>query len=76
MKREIPNSREITAFMHCAACFKEQLPPNIEAGWTAIGFQVWCRNHDINIVHVDFEGQRHPANTTRAPGVEIPEVTH
>jgi hypothetical protein len=65
MSREIPNTREIKAFMHCAQCLKESQPQNIEAGWTALGFQVWCRTHDANIAHVDFEGQKHPANTSR-----------
>jgi hypothetical protein len=48
-------------------------PPNkaprewvqIEAGFTPLGIQVWCRRCEANIVHVDFEGMRHPANTTR-----------
>jgi hypothetical protein len=37
----------------------------LEAGWTALGFQVWCRRHDVNVIHVDFEGAQHPANATR-----------
>jgi hypothetical protein len=39
----------------------------VECGWTKIGFQVWCKRHDCNICHVDFEGQKHgvvgPAGT-------------
>ena len=66
MSRDIPNTREIQAFMHCGQCLKENKGQSIEAGWTALGFQVWCRTHNANIVHVDFEGQKHPANTTRA----------
>lgn len=65
MSRNIPNTNEITAYMHCAQCIKEGLAQSIEAGWTSLGFQVWCRTHDCNIVHVDFEGERHPANLTR-----------
>lgn len=61
---DIPNTKEIRMFMHCAQCIKANLPQNIEAGWTTLGFQVWCRNHDCNIVHVDFEGVQHSANTT------------
>jgi hypothetical protein len=38
---------------------------SIEAGWTALGLQVWCKRHEINILHVDFEGQKHPAKTSR-----------
>jgi hypothetical protein len=70
----IPNSKEIQAFIHCGACLKESLPQNIEAGWTPLGFQVWCRNHDCNIVHVDFEGSKHKANTTRAVLEPIPQT--
>lgn len=58
------NSKEIQLYFHCGLCLREKLAQNIEAGWTPKGFQVWCRNHDCNIVHVDFEGQTHPANTT------------
>ncbi len=61
----IPNKNEIQAFMHCGLCIKEQRSQDIEAGWTRLGFQVWCRTHNCNIVHVDFEGVKHPANTTR-----------
>ena len=47
----------------------ESLPPGtspsdwarLECGWTDLGFQVWCKRHDINILHVDFEGHKHPA---------------
>lgn len=76
MSRETPNTREIKAFMHCGSCIKESLPQNIEAGWTALGFQVWCRNHNCNIVHVDFEGSQHPANTTRKSPEEAVGQTH
>ena len=75
------NTNQITAFFHCRRCFEEQMaamsqegnPPQmspadyarIEVGWTKRGFQVWCRRHDANIVHVDFEGIKHRANTTQ-----------
>lgn len=65
----IPAKDSIDLFFHCAECLKT-LPPgmspsewsSIEAGWTRAGFQVRCKRHDLNIIHVDFEGQRHPAN--------------
>lgn len=71
MSRPIPNTNEIVAFMHCGRCLAE-LPDGtspqewvqIEAGWTPLGFQVWCKRHDCNVLHVDFEGQKHPANDT------------
>jgi hypothetical protein len=69
-KRPEPSAENsIGAFFHCRRCLNE-LPvgtsprewARLEAGWTAIGFQVWCQRHDVNVLHVDFEGCRHPAN--------------
>lgn len=34
----------------------------IEVGFTPFGLQVWCHRHAGNIVHVDFEGRRLPAD--------------
>lgn len=70
--RDIPNTNEILMFFHCELCIKE-LPPDtsprewaqLEVGWTKLGFQVWCKRHESNVCHIDFEGQKHPANTTR-----------
>lgn len=67
----ITNQNAISMFLHCKKCFQEK-PGDIsmrdfarlEIGWTPVGIQVWCLRHDINIVHVDFEGQKHPANLT------------
>lgn len=60
---------QIVAFMHCRRCL-EELPfgksprdfASLEVGWTERGFQVWCKRHEINVVHVDFEGDKHPAD--------------
>ena len=59
---------QIGAYFHCVKCIETkpatQSPREwgkIEAGWTEKGFQVWCKRHDINIIHVDFEGVQHPA---------------
>ena len=68
----IPNTNEIVTFFHCKKCL-EELPVNTtprdwvrhEVGFTKLGLQVWCVRHEINICHIDFEGQKHPANTTR-----------
>jgi hypothetical protein len=35
-----------------------------EVGFTKIGIQIWCKRHEINILHIDFEGQKHPASLT------------
>lgn len=69
--REIPATNEIKLFFHCAKCAVDKpadVSPSdyadLECGWTIIGFQVWCRRCNVNIVHVDFEGRKHRANTT------------
>jgi len=71
--REIPTTNEINAFMHCKRCLDE-LPlgysprdyASLECGWTKLGFQVWCKRHEANIIHVDFQGVQHPANQSRS----------
>ena len=35
-----------------------------EVGWTKLGLQVWCKRHDANMMHIDFQKQQHPANLT------------
>ena len=30
----------------------------LDVGFTNRGLQVWCRRHDVNVVHVDFDGNR------------------
>lgn len=69
---EISNSLEIKLYFHCALCLDEipegespESYANYSGGWTIRGFQIWCLRHDCNIVHVDFEGQQHPADITR-----------
>ena len=69
---ELPNTLAIEAFLHCALCLEERPPDRsprdwqqLEIGWTAVGLQVWCRRHECNVVHIDFEGCQHPANLTR-----------
>jgi len=61
---------QIKMFWHCAQCMPEaaaarQSPADyqsIEVGWTERGFQVWCKRHDANVMHVDFEGEQHAAD--------------
>lgn len=70
------NDKEITTFFHCGMClseFKEGKAPGespesyarISAGFTPKGLQLWCVRHDVNMANIDFEGHKHPANTTR-----------
>lgn len=63
-----PVANEIAQFFHCGRCIKElpidQSPQEYrryDIGWTKQGFQVWCTRHNCNVIHVDFEGARHPA---------------
>ena len=72
------NKHEIEAYLHCSLCLEEVVAKlakqesasprdyaQLEVGWTPRGFQVWCHRHDVNVMHVDFEGHKHKANTTR-----------
>jgi hypothetical protein len=71
----IGNDNQIGTYLHCAMCIDDMRAQKIdmspaefqklEVGWTPKGLQVWCRRHDVNILHVDFEGHKHPANVTR-----------
>ena len=68
-QRPIPITNEIVAYWHCMNCFHDRpggMAPadwsRLEGGWTEIGFQLRCFRCDLNIIHVDFEGQQHPAN--------------
>ena len=65
-------SLSIGLYMHCALCLAEmpdetspKLWSRLDVGYTKEGIQVWCRRHGCNVIHIDFEGQQHPANTTR-----------
>ena len=70
-RNQVGNKLEIALYIHCAKCIQEK-PANIspkdwsmtQAGWTPKGLQVWCNRHNCNILHIDFQGQKHPANTT------------
>lgn len=60
------DNSDILMFFHCAKCLEEKPDSmsarewsQIEVGWTTPGVQVWCRRHNCNIMHVDFEGQTH-----------------
>ncbi len=77
---DIPNGLSIVSHLHCGKCLAEC--PNgtspaeysaLDVGFTGIGLQVWCQRHKCNVVHIDFQGQRHPANTT-APKTRKPRL--
>jgi hypothetical protein len=56
-------------YYHCRRCLKEK-PDDIsprdyaqmEVGATRRGIQIWCKRHEVNIAHIDFEGTKHPAD--------------
>lgn len=67
------NDLQISVYIHCGKCLDEYNKDDnikcspadysqISAGWTRRGIQLWCRRHNCNIVHIDFEGEKHPAN--------------
>jgi hypothetical protein len=37
----------------------------MDVGFTDWGVQVWCRRHKVNVVHIDFQGQKIPADFRR-----------
>ena len=67
------NTRQISLYLHCARCLEDvpdRMAPrqwqDLEVGWTNDGLQVWCKRCDVNVIHIDFEGTKHPANLTVA----------
>jgi hypothetical protein len=56
-------TNEIVKFIHCMKCLDER-PSNqspreyaqLEFGFTKPGIQVWCKRHEVNVMHIDFEG--------------------
>lgn len=77
--RPIGNANEIQMYTHCAICLRE-VPSDTSAaeyarlnvGLTPQGVQVWCVRHDANVMHIDFQGQKHPVNTTSKIKVAAP----
>ena len=77
MDYKISNRNCIGSYLHCGRCLEEMpagMSPKeyqrIQVGFTEIGLQVWCVRHDMNVVHIHFEGATHPANTTAYAGKE------
>ena len=68
-------SLSIDSYVACTKCAKElaDIEPKIslqdyaaiDVGFTNWGLQVWCRRHQVNIVHLDFGGQQLPADFRR-----------
>ena len=68
-------SLSITQYVVCSKCADELAalsPPQslqdyaaMDIGFTDYGIQVWCRRHRANIVHIDFQGAKLPADFRR-----------
>ncbi len=68
-------SLNIDSYVACTKCAEElaSIEPKIslqdyaaiDIGFTKWGLQVWCRRHQVNIVHIDFGGQQLPADFRR-----------
>jgi hypothetical protein len=67
----IPATNEIVSFMHCGRCLDE-MPDNfsprewvqLEVGFTPLGIQIWCKRREANVMHMDFQGHKFPANVS------------
>ena len=70
----IPADPSIKMYFHCQLCLDElnagkakgesaQSYARLEVGYTRIGLQVRCVRHDVNVIHLDFAGQKFFANT-------------
>jgi hypothetical protein len=64
----------IKTFFHCKLCLDElndgkakgesaQSYARLEVGYTPIGLQVRCVRHGLNVIHLDFAGQKFFPNT-------------
>jgi hypothetical protein len=79
MPRTVSVAESIRGYVHCAKCLREQPASGqsprdfarLNFGFTDEGIQVWCVRHDCNVIHIDFEGQQHPA---RSEPYEMPDV--
>ena len=71
------NENNIVAYLHCGKCLEEYeqdkkinkvMSPKdyarTQTGWTKQGIQVWCNRHECNVIHIDFDGAKHTADTT------------
>jgi len=66
------NDLNISAYCHCGLCLEERpdgVSPRdwgqLEVGFTREGIQVWGKRHEVNVIHINFQGQKHPADMTR-----------
>lgn len=48
----IERGNEITHYLHCPQCTENNLSQDISVGITENGLQVWCDNHNIEVLHI------------------------
>ena len=73
------NELNIKQYIHCSLCIQEGIPQGesprtnarFDIGWTKHGLQIWCVRHECNILHIDFQGKKHPADCSRIATPEI-----
>lgn len=65
----VPKELSISSYIHCTKCLAEKPDNTSPSNWARLaigltkeGLQVWCKRHEMNVVHIDFQGHRHPAN--------------
>lgn len=80
-KSDLPNTFQIKHVLECKRCVdtcpQGTLLPDymrVTIGLTPYGLQVWCVRHQANVIHVDFRGQRLPANASTARGILWPGI--
>ena len=70
---ENPDNNHILTYIHCSKCIQEVSESRNESpesyarysiGWSIWGIQLFCNRHRINIIHIDFEGNRFPSSST------------
>ncbi len=49
-----PDDLQISTYMHCRNCMSGKLA----VGFTKLGLQVWCENCNLNVLHLNFLGQK------------------
>lgn len=66
---DIPATNSILGYLSCAVCAEEKPKylsyaeySQLEAGVTPVGIQIRCGRHDLNLIHIDFDGHKPRAN--------------
>ena len=67
-RRPFSAGLQINRQLHCRRCFGQRPPETsprdwakLTIGFTQYGVQVWCGRCDMNVIHINFEGRKHPA---------------